>query len=55
VALRDMDIASLCEFDENDRFFTTSFDPSMGHTFRLSYTFHPKKDTKDSFKGKSIK
>ncbi len=43
-------MATLCEFDENDRFFTTFCDPYMGHTFRLSYTFHPKKDTKKAFK-----
>jgi hypothetical protein len=39
-------MATLCEFDENDRFFTTFCDPHMVHTFRLFYTFHPTKDTK---------
>jgi hypothetical protein len=44
-----MEIATLYEFDENDRFFTTSCDPYMGHTLRLFYTFHHKKDIKDGF------
>jgi hypothetical protein len=31
-----VEIATLCEFDENYRFFTTSCDPShIGHIFRL--------------------
>jgi hypothetical protein len=30
--------ATLSEFYENDGFFTTSCDPYMGHTFRLSFT-----------------
>jgi hypothetical protein len=34
-----VEIATLYEFDENDRFFTASFDPYMGHTPRLFYTF----------------
>jgi hypothetical protein len=43
-------MATLCEFDENDKFFTTFCDPYMGYTFRLFfYTFNPKKDTKDGF------
>jgi hypothetical protein len=44
-----VEMASLCKFDENDRFFTTLCDPYMGHTFRLLYTFHHKKDLKDGF------
>jgi hypothetical protein len=44
-----VEMATLFEFDENDRFFTTFCDPYMGHTFRLFYTFHPKKDTKSGF------
>jgi hypothetical protein len=28
-------MATLCESDANDRFFTTFCDPYMGHTFRL--------------------
>ncbi len=44
-------MATLCEFDENDGFFTTFCDPKMGHTFRLFknilYTFLPKNDTKN--------
>jgi hypothetical protein len=43
-----VEIATLHEFDENDRFsITTSCDPFTGHTLRLFYTFHHKKDTKD--------
>jgi hypothetical protein len=30
-----VEMATLSEFDENDRFFTTFCDPYMGHTFRL--------------------
>jgi hypothetical protein len=44
-----VEMATLCEFDENDRFFTTFCDPYMGHNFRHFYTFHPKKDTKSGF------
>ncbi len=44
-----VEIATLCEFYENDGFFTASCDTYMGHTFRLFYTFHPTKDTKDDF------
>jgi hypothetical protein len=40
-------MATLGESDENDRFFTTACDPYMGHTFRLFYTFHPKKGYKE--------
>jgi hypothetical protein len=29
-----VEMATLCEFDENYRFFTTFCDPYMGHTFR---------------------
>jgi hypothetical protein len=44
-----VEIASLREFDENYRFFTASFDQYMGPSFRLFYTFHPKKDPNDGF------
>jgi hypothetical protein len=30
-----VEIATFYEFDENDRFFTASCDPYMGHTPRL--------------------
>jgi hypothetical protein len=42
-------IATLCEFDEYDKFFTTSCDPNMATLSDLLYTFHPKKDIKDGF------
>jgi hypothetical protein len=42
-----VEIATFFEFDEINRFFTTSCDPYTGHTLRLFYTFHHKKDTKD--------
>jgi hypothetical protein len=43
-------VATLYEFDENDRFFTASCDPYVGHTPRLFfYTFHHKNDVKDGF------
>jgi hypothetical protein len=42
-------IATLEEFDENDRFFPTSCDLYVGHILRVLYTFHPKKHTKDGF------
>jgi hypothetical protein len=46
-----VEIATLCEFDKNDGFFTTSCDPYMGHTFRLFvYTFHPRRNTIYGFK-----
>jgi hypothetical protein len=32
-----VEIATLCEFDENDGFFTTSCDPYVGHTYRLFF------------------
>jgi hypothetical protein len=36
-----LEIATLYGFDENDRFFTASCEPYMGHTLRLFfYTFH---------------
>jgi hypothetical protein len=38
--------ATLSEFDDNDRFFTASCDPYVGHTLRLVYTFHQKKGHK---------
>jgi hypothetical protein len=44
-----VEMATVCEFDEKDKFFTTFCDPYMGHNFRLFYTFHPKKDIKDGF------
>jgi hypothetical protein len=44
-----VEIATLNEFDENNIFFTNSCDPDMAHTLKLFYTFHHKKDTKDSF------
>jgi hypothetical protein len=50
-----VEIAILFEFDENDRFFTASCDPYIGHTLRLFDTFHHKNDTKDSFYEKSLK
>jgi hypothetical protein len=50
-----VEIAILFEFDDNDRFFTASCDPYMGHTLRLFYTFHRKNDTKDGFKEVRIK
>jgi hypothetical protein len=34
-----VEMATLCEFDENDRLFTTFCDPYMGHTFRLVFTY----------------
>jgi hypothetical protein len=40
-----VEIATLFEFNENDRFLTISCDPYKGHTFRPFYTFHPKKET----------
>jgi hypothetical protein len=40
-----VEIATLCEFDENDGFFTTSCDPYMGHTFRLFFTHYTLKRT----------
>ncbi len=42
-----VDIATLGESAENDRFFTSFCDPYMGHTFRLFYTVHPKKEYKE--------
>ncbi len=33
-----VEMAKLCEFDENDRFFTTFCDQYKGHTFRLYFT-----------------
>jgi hypothetical protein len=39
-------MATLCELDENDRFFTAFCNPYIGHTFRLFSTFNSKKDTK---------
>jgi hypothetical protein len=44
-----VEIATPNEFDENNIFFTTSCDPYMGHTLKLFYTFHHKKDTKNGF------
>jgi hypothetical protein len=44
-----VEIATLYEFFENDRFFTTPWDPYMGPTLRLFYTFHHKNDTKMAF------
>jgi hypothetical protein len=44
-----VEMATLCEFDENDRFFTAFCDPYMAHTFRLFSKFNPKKDTKNDF------
>jgi hypothetical protein len=41
-----VEIATLHEFDENDRFVTTFCDPYMEHTLGLLYTFHHKKDIK---------
>jgi hypothetical protein len=50
-----VEMTTVCGFDENDRFFTTFCEPYMGHTFRLFYTFHPKKDTKNVFEEKCLK
>jgi hypothetical protein len=47
--IKVVEIATLCEVDENARFFTTSCDQYMGHIFRLFYTFLPKNDTTDGF------
>jgi hypothetical protein len=44
-----IEVATLCEFYENDRFLTTSCDPYKGNTPRLVHTFHYKKDTRDGF------
>ncbi len=44
-----MEMTTLGESDENDRFFTTFCDPYMGHTFRLFTHFTLKKDTKNGF------
>jgi hypothetical protein len=44
-----MEMATLCEFDENERFFTAFCDPYIGHTFRLFSTFNSEKDTKYDF------
>ncbi len=33
-----VEIATFCEFDENDRFSTTLCDPYISHTFRLFLT-----------------
>jgi hypothetical protein len=49
LAHRGSEMATLCEFDENDRFFTTFCDPYNCHTFKLFYKSHPKKDTKNGF------
>jgi hypothetical protein len=44
-------IATLYEFDENDRFFTTSCDPNMGYTLRLFFThFTTKRRQRMTFK-----
>ncbi len=49
-------IATLYEFDENDRLITTSCDPYMGHILVLFfYLFPHKKDTKDGFQEKCLK
>jgi hypothetical protein len=40
-----VEIATLFEFNENDRFFTTSCDPYMGHTLRLFFTHFTLKRT----------
>jgi hypothetical protein len=50
-----VEMATLCEFDEKDRFFTTFCDPYMGPTSRLLHTFHHKKDIKDGLKEKCLK
>jgi hypothetical protein len=42
-----VEMATLCEFDENDRFFTTFCDPYMGHTFRLFKHISPWKGYKE--------
>jgi hypothetical protein len=42
-----VEIATLNEFDENDRFSTASSDPYT--------TFHHRKDTKDGFSEKCLK
>jgi hypothetical protein len=45
-----VEIATLYEFDENDRFFTTSCDPYMGHTLSFFFThFTIKRTPKDGF------
>jgi hypothetical protein len=50
LAYRGSGNSSTLEFDENDGFLTASLGPCMGHTLRLFlYTFHLKKDTKESF------
>jgi hypothetical protein len=36
-------IATLLEFDENNRFLTASCDPLMSHTFKPFYKFYLKK------------
>jgi hypothetical protein len=50
-----VEITTLYELDENDRFFTASCDPYMGHTLRLFYTFYHNIDTKDGFEEKCLK
>jgi hypothetical protein len=50
-----LEIATLYEFDENDRFFTAFCDPCMDHTLRLFFnTFYHKMDKKDGFEEKCL-
>jgi hypothetical protein len=42
-----VEMATLFEFDENDRFFTIFCDPYMVHTFRLFLHISPYKGYKE--------
>ncbi len=44
-----VEIATHYEFDENDGFFTTSYDPYVGQTRRPFYTFHLKRTQRMAF------
>jgi hypothetical protein len=48
-------IATLKEFDETDRIYTTFCDPHMSSSLRHFFTFHPKKETKECFQEKCLK
>jgi hypothetical protein len=48
-------IATLQEFDETDRYFTTFHDPKMGLTLRFFLHISSEKDTKECFQGKCRK
>jgi hypothetical protein len=42
--------SNIYEFDENDRYFTTSCDPYIGYTLILFYTFHHKRTQRMALK-----